>query len=140
MDEVFIQYQMIRRRTLNFVVTMLEESSFSSFASAVKSDDNGVSASEADNGGSGNGITAASSITRCPALERLNHQDQNKIKDSVKTKKRRKKTESQMNRCPILNLRLVKWQSMYLKPALRSMNKNLAITKTRNHHKRKSIS
>ncbi|RCV10770.1 hypothetical protein SETIT_2G135100v2 [Setaria italica] len=119
---------MIRRRTLNFAVTMLEESSFSSFASAVKSDDNGVSACEADNGGSGNGITAASSITRCPALERLNHQDQNKIKDSVKTKKRRKKTESQMKRCPI--------ESSFGQMA----KHNLAITKKRNHHKRKSIS
>lgn len=56
---------MIRRRTLNFAVTMLEESSFSSFASAVKSDDNGVSACEADNGGSGNGITAASRYGQC---------------------------------------------------------------------------
>jgi hypothetical protein len=53
--------QIIRCRTLEVMVTILEESS--NFAAAVKSD-NGVSASETDQGGNGNDITAASEAVK----------------------------------------------------------------------------
>ncbi|RLN30467.1 hypothetical protein C2845_PM05G37630 [Panicum miliaceum] len=102
--------EIIRCRTLEvMVVILLEESS--NFATSVKSD-NGVSASETDQGGNGNDITAASEAVKSTGcLERSNCQDET-IVDSVKTK-RRKKTK-------------------------RQMTKNLAVTKKRNRNRQRN--